>query len=140
MDKLKADSNNYPTRIAKGSLHLLRWTATWVATTALAAFGPRLIWDFATLPTILGVLFNLAVGFGMIFSTKRHVQTLDELGKKIFLDAAAITLGVVLVCGASYELLEDIRLISGEPQISFLIVLMSLTFMASHAAGHWKYR
>ena len=140
MDKLKADSNNYPTRIAKGSLHLLCWTATWVATTALAAFGPRLIWDFATLPTILGVLFNLAVGFGMIFSTKRHVQTLDELGKKIFLDAAAITLGVVLVCGISYELLEDIRLISGEPQISFLIVLMSLTFMASHAAGHWKYR
>ena len=64
----------------------------------------------------------------------------ETRGTKIFLDAAAITLGVVLVCGVSYELLEDIRLISGEPQISFLIVLMSLTFMASHAAGHWKYR
>ena len=140
MDKLKADSNDYTTSIKKTNVHILFWTVAWLASMVLAVYGPRLIWDFATLPTILGVLFNLAVGFGMIFSTKRHVQTLDELGKKIFLDAAAITLGVVLVCGISYELLEDIRLISGEPQISFLIVLMSLTFMASHAAGHWKYR
>ena len=76
----------------------------------------------------------------MIVSTNRHIQGLDELGQKIFLDAAAFTLGVGLVCGISYELLEDIRLISGEPQISFLIALMSLTFMASHLAGHRKYR
>ena len=140
MDKLKADSNNYPTKIAKSSLHLLRWSTTWVATTALAAFGPRLIWDFATLPTIFAILVNLGIGFRLILQIKRYVQALDELGQKIFLDASAITLGVVMVCGVSYELLEDIRLISGEPQISFLIVLMSLTFMASHAAGHWKYR
>ena len=140
MDKLKADSNNYPTRIAKSSLHLLRWTTTWVATTALAAFGPRLIWDFATLPTILAILVNLGIGFRVILQIKRYVQALDELGQKIFLNAASITLGVVMVCGVSYELLEDIRLISGEPQISFLIALMSLTFMASHLAGHRKYR
>jgi len=140
MDKLKADSNNYPRRIAKGSLHLLCWSATWVATTALAAFGPRLIWDFATLPTIFAILVNLGIGFRLILQIKRYVQALDELGQKIFLDASAITLGVVMVCGVSYELLEDIRLISGEPQISFLIALMSLTFMASHLAGHRKYR
>ena len=140
MDKLKADSNNYPTRIAKSSLHLLRWTATWVATTALAGLGPGLIWDYATLPTILAILVNLGIGFRMILQIKRYVQALDELGQKIFLNAASITLGVVMVCGVSYELLEDIRLISGEPQISFLIALMSLTFMASHLAGHRKYR
>ena len=140
MDKLKVDSNDYARSIARTNVHLLFWTAAWLGSMVLAAYGPRLIWDFATLPTILGVLFNLAVGFGMILSTKKHVHTLDELGQKIFLDASAITLGVVMVCGISYELLEDIRLISGEPQISFLIVLMSLTFMASHAAGHWKYR
>jgi len=140
MDKLKADSNNYPTRIAKSSLHLLRWTTTWVATTALAAFGPRLIWDFATLPTILAILVNLGIGFRMILQIKRYVQMLDELGQKIFLDASAITLGVVMVCGISYELLEDIRLISGEPQISFLIALMSLTFVGANYAGTRKYR
>ena len=140
MDKLKADSNNYPIRIAKSSLHLLRWTAAWVATTALAGLGPGLIWDYATLPTILVVLVNLGIGFRMILQIKRYVQALDELGQKIFLDASAITLGVVMVCGVSYELLEDIRLISSEPEISHLVILMALTFMAGMIAGHRKYR
>jgi hypothetical protein len=140
MDKPKADSNDFATNIKKSSVHNLYWAAAWVATTAVAAFGPRLIWNFATLPTILGVLINLGVGFGMIVSTNRHIQGLDELGQKIFLDAAAFTLGVGLVCGLSYELLEDIRLISFEPEIGHLIILMGLTFMAGMIAGHRKYR
>ena len=140
MDKPKADSNDFATNIKKSSVRNLYWAAAWVATTAVAAFGPRLIWNFATLPTILGVLINLGVGFGMILQTKRHVQALDELGQKIFLDAAAFTLGVGLVCGLSYELLEDIRLISSEPEIGHLIMLMALTFMVGMIAGHRKYR
>ena len=140
MDKLKADSNDFATNIKKNTLRNLYWTAAWLASFAVAAFGPRLIWDFATLPTILGVLINLGVGFGMIVSTNRYIQGLDELGQKIFLDAAAFTLGVGLVCGLSYELLEDIRLISSEPEISHLIILMALTFMAVMIAGHRKYR
>jgi hypothetical protein len=91
-------------------------------------------------PTILGVLVALGVGFGMILQTKQHVQGLDELGQKIFLDASAITLGVGIVCGLSYELLEDIRLISFEPEIAHLVILMGLTFMAVMIAGHRKYR
>ena len=76
----------------------------------------------------------------MIAVNKRNVRGWDELGQKIFLDAAAFTLGVGLVCGLSYELLEDIRLISSEPEISHLIILMALTFMAVMIAGHRKYR
>jgi hypothetical protein len=44
------------------------------------------------------------------------------------------------VCGLSYELLEDIRLISFEPEIAHLVILMGLTFMAVMIAGHRKYR
>ena len=140
MDKLKADSNDFATNIRKSSVRNLYWSVAWVASTALAAFGPRLIWDFATLPTILGVLINLGVGFGMIVATRRDVRGWDELQQKLFLDAAAIALGVALVCGFSYELLEDIRLIAFEPEISHLILLMCLTFMAALIAGRRKYR
>ena len=140
MDKLKEDSNDFAKNIKENHLGNFYWSAAWVATTALAAFGPRLIWNFATLPTILGVLINLGVGFGMIVMNKRNVRGWDELQQKIFLDAAAITLGVGLVCGISYELLEDIRLISSEQEISHLIILMALTFMAVIIAGHRKYR
>ena len=140
MGKSKTDSDGWAAAGARNIANLKKWTAAWVATTALAAFGPKMIWDFETLPTIIGVLINLGVGFGMILSNKRHLQWLDELQRKIFLEAAALSLGVGLVCGLSYELLEDIKLISFEPEISHLVILMGLTFLAGTVIGHRKYR
>jgi hypothetical protein len=107
---------------------------------ALAAFGPKLIWNFDTLLTTVGVLINLGVGFGMIVATKRYLHGLDEMQQRIFLDSAVLTLGVGLVIGLCYELLEDIKLITFEPEISHLVVLMCLTFLAGMIVGHRKYR
>ena len=140
MNNLKTRSDDWATRNKRNTVRLRYWTFAWVATMAVAAFGPKNIWDFATLPTILALLVNLAVGFGMIAANKRYVQGLDELHKKIFLDAGALTLGVGLVCGLSYELLEDIKLISFEPEISHLVMLMCLTFLAGMIFGHRRYQ
>ena len=98
------------------------------------------MWNFDTLLTTLFVLINLGIGFGMIVATKRYLKGLDEMHQKIFLDAAVLTLGVGLVCGNSYELLEDIRLITFQPEISHLILLMCLTFLTAMIVGHRKYR
>ena len=140
MNNLKTDSNDWAASNAKNTIRLGYWTAAWVATTAITAFGPKLIWNFDTLLTILVVLINLGVGFGMIVANKRHLKGLDEMHQKIFLDAGALSLGVGLVCGCSYELLEDIKLIPFEPEISHLIILMCLTFLVGMIAGHRKYR
>ena len=140
MNKQKTDSNAWAANTARNTVRLGLWTLAWLATSAVAAFGPKLVWDFATLPTLLAVLANLAVGFGMILATRRHLRGLDEMHQKIFLDAGALSLGVGLVCGLGYELLEDIRLISFEPKISHLVILMCLTFLAGMIAGHRKYR
>jgi len=88
----------------------------------------------------LAVLMNLAIGLGVILATKRHLNGLDEMHQKIFRDAAVLTLGVGLVCGLSYELLEDIKLIGFEPEISHLILLMILTFATGMINGHRKYQ
>ncbi len=140
MNQQKNDSNAWAASTAKNTVRLGYWTLAWLATTAVAAFGPKLLWDFATLPTILGVLANLVVGFGMILATRRHLRGLDEMQQKIFLDAGVLSLGVGLVCGLAYELLEDIKLITFEPEISHLVILMCLTFLAGMIAGHRKYR
>ncbi len=140
MNDSKTDPTTWAASNARKTLHLKIWTVAWVLSTALAAFGPKLVWDFATLPTIFGVLVNVGVGFGMILATKRHVHGLDELQQKIFLDAGALSLGAGLVFGIAYELLEDIKLISFEPEISHLIILMTLTFLAGTIAGNRKYR
>ncbi|MGY8781076.1 MAG: hypothetical protein ACKVJJ_05390, partial [Fidelibacterota bacterium] len=90
--------------------------------------------------TIIGVLINLGIGFGMILANKRHLNGLDELMRKIQLEAMAISLGVGLVCGLSYELLEDIKLITFEPEVSHLIMFMSLTYMVGVIAGNRRYK
>lgn len=140
MKQHKTETSEWEAKSSNNSVRLLSWTAAWVLTMALAAFGPKLIWDFHTVATVLGVLLNLAVGFGMILATKRHLQGLDEMQQKIFRDAAVLSLGVGLVCALSYELLEDIRLITFEPEISHVIILMTLTFLVGMIIGKRKYR
>ncbi|MFT7244207.1 MAG: hypothetical protein ACI82A_001557 [Candidatus Azotimanducaceae bacterium] len=135
-----SETNKWASSTLKNTARLRYWTFAWLATMALATFGPKFIWDFATLPTILGVLANLGIGFGMIMANKHYLLGLDEMQQKIFLDSCAITLGVGLVCGLSYELLEDIKLITYEPEISHLIMLMCLTFLTTTIAGHRRYR
>lgn len=140
MNKPKTDLGNWQAIQNKNTVRLRYWTTAWVLSTALAAFGPKLLWDFHTGLTILGVVINLAIGFGMVVANKRYVQGLDEMHRKIFLDAGALSLGVGLVCGLGYELLEDIELITFQPEISHLVILMCLTFLTGMIVGHRKYR
>ena len=140
MSTLKASANDRTCSNKMNTIRLGYATLVWVLTTAVAAFGPKLIWNFATWPTIIAVLTNLATSFGMIAANRTHLRGLDELQQKIFLEAGALTLGVGLVCGISYELLEDIKLISFEPEIAHLVMLMSVTFVGGMIAGHRKYQ
>ncbi len=133
-------SNDWAQNQHQNTRHLAYWTLAWLVTTATAAFGPRKIWDFATVPTMLAVAVNLGVGFGMIVAIRRHLQGLDELHRKIFLDATALSMSVGLVVGLAYELLEDIKLISYQPEISHVVMLMSVTFMVGMISGHRKYQ
>jgi hypothetical protein len=140
MNDIKADGNNWSSNSNRNTTRLKIWTAAWVLTTAIAAFGAKLVWDYAPLPTIGAQFLNLGTGVGMIIATCRYVQGLDELQQKIFLQAGAITLGVGLVFGLSYDLLEDVRLISSEPEISHLVGVMCLTFLVATIIGHRRYR
>lgn len=140
MDDPKAGGSRWAANTDRNTTRLKYWSAAWVVTTAIAAFGPKLVWNFATLPTIGASLANLGVGFGMIAATRRYVRGLDEMQQKIFLQAGTLTLGVGLVCGLSYEQLEDVGLISFEPEISHLIILMCITFLVGMVAGHRRYR
>jgi hypothetical protein len=140
MSYSKTESSNWAKRNAKNTVRLGIWTGAWLVTTALLAFGPKLLWDFNTPLTVLAVLVNLAVGGGMILANKTYLGGLDEMQQKIFRDSAALTLGVGLVAAVSYEMLEDIRLISFEPEISHLLILMALTFLGAMIAGNRKYQ
>ena len=134
------DSGNLTARTKKNTIRLLFWTGTWVLSMAVAAFGPKFLWNFNTSLSIVGVLIHLGIGFGMILANKQYLNALDELMRKIQLEAMALSLGVGLVVGLSYELLEDIKLISFEPEISHLIMLMGFTYCIGIILGDRRYQ
>lgn len=132
--------DKYQATNGKNTTNLRNWTAAWLITMAIASFAPRFLWDFNTALTIIGILVHLATGIGMLMSNRRYLLDLDEMQQRILLNAMALTLGVGLIVGLSYELLEDIKLISYEPEISHLILIMVLTYLITTIVGHRKYQ
>ena len=124
----------------KNTLRLFFWSVAWVLATAGVAFGSKNLWNFNTWLTIIAVLIHIGLGLGMIRVFKQYLLGLDELQRKIQLDAMALSLGIGLVLGSSYELLEDIKLIPFEPEIPHLLILMSLTYVVGAVLGHRKYQ
>jgi hypothetical protein len=107
---------------------------------AVANFGPAFIWHSNQLSTILAILVNIGIGFGMIVANKRHLKGLDEMHQKIQLEAMALSLGVGLVVGLGYSNLDVTNVIAFDAEISHLVILMGLTYMAGVFAGLKRYR
>ena len=139
MNNMKDGSNDWSANTVRNTVRLGYWTGAWVLTMALANFGPIAIWQSNKLATLIAVLVNLGIGFGMIVANKRHLQGLDEMHQKIQLEAMAITLGVGLVVGLAYSNLDVTNLIAFDAEISHLVILMGLTYMTGVFAGLKRY-
>ena len=140
MNKMKTNPNDWAANSARNTVRLGYWTAAWVLTMALANFGPRFIWEFNESLTIVAILINLVIGAGMIWANKRHLQGLDEMHQKIQLEAMALSLGVGLIVGLAYSNLDVTNIIAADAEISHLVILMGLTYLAGVIFGLRKYR
>lgn len=133
-------SGNFAANNTKNTLLIFYWTAAWVLTTALVTFGAEFIWNSNKLFTGLAILLNMVIGFGMIMAVKRYLTGLDEMQQKIQMDAMALSLGVGLVVGLGYSSMGQTGLLPFDADISHLIMLMSLTYVAGIIAGLRKYQ
>ena len=133
-EKICTKHNNMDSR------RLALWALAWLASTALLRFGAEFLWDHQKAYSIYALLLHLTMAVAMIVANVKHLSNLDELQRKITMDAMSITLGVGLIAGIAYEQLENIKLISYEPQISHLIMLMAITYIISIFIGNRKYK
>ncbi|RUO74162.1 hypothetical protein CWI80_02065 [Pseudidiomarina sediminum] len=119
---------------------LFIWTSGWVLSLALVAFGPKFLWDFAETYTLIAIAVNLFFGYKMILANKRHLDGCDELQRRIHFNAMAISLGVSMVFGALYGLLEAVRLLSETPNPANILFVMGISYMVSIFIGFRKYQ
>jgi hypothetical protein len=124
----------------RANVRLALWTLAWVATLALARFGPSSLWDYRPVASWAAVALNVAVGIGWIVAHARYLRGIDELQRKIMQDALAITLGVGWVGGFAYVVADAADIIAREVDVAFFPVLLGLVYMIAIAVGHIRYR
>jgi len=139
MNEPASAASNWKTRTNSSLLNLAGWTGAWVLTTALATFGPEFLWSARWL-TLTAILVNLGIGLGMIRSNIRYLKVIDEMMQKIQLEAMGLALGVGVVAGLSYSMLDSTDLISGHAEIGFVVLLMGLIYLVSVIIGTQRYQ
>ncbi|MEE4244431.1 MAG: hypothetical protein V2I33_03410 [Kangiellaceae bacterium] len=138
---MKKSTLEHPTNATSRHLAKLALaTLAWVLSTAVCAFGPKFIWHGDTTVSVMAIIINVLVGLLMVKANVEHLKSTDELQQKIQLDAMGITLGIGLVCGIAYSMLDISNVIASDAEIGHLIIVMSITYLASILIGHARYR
>ncbi|MDO9595530.1 MAG: hypothetical protein Q7J19_11100 [Lutibacter sp.] len=123
----------------KNLYQLAAWTWSWVATMAIASFGPKYIWDDHTVLTALAVSVNFANGILMIIANRNLYNNFDELERKIHLESLALTLGLAVVVGLSFSLLDSTKLIAFTAEISHLVLFIGVTYLVCVLVNSKRY-
>ena len=118
---------------------LLKWTLAWVVSLAFLTGAENTLWNDLIF-TKIGLLINLAIGIGMIVAHKNLFKTYDELQKKIQFEAMAITLGLAVVVGLTYEVSFDFGVIDKEPEFEYLMLFICFSYVASTIISAIRYK
>ncbi|HET8804005.1 MAG TPA: hypothetical protein VFM72_05450, partial [Aequorivita sp.] len=137
---MKTKLNPFEVTSKKNTLHLAYWTGSWVLTVAIASFGPKLIWDNDITISLLFIVINIIIGVGMILMNRKFMNGLDEMQRKVCLDAMAIAIGVGLVGGISYSMLDQVNVIAFPAEIAHLLILMGITYIIAIVVGNYRYK
>jgi hypothetical protein len=137
---METKSNVWEAATRKNTKRLAYWTVSWVLTLALATFGPKFLWNYNTSISILIILINTIVGAGMIMMNRKYIEGLDEMQRKVMMDAMAIALGVGMVGGISYSTLDIVNVIPFDAEIGFVVMLMSVTYIIAIFVGSIRYK
>jgi len=118
---------------------LLGWTLAWVVSLAFLTGLENTLWN-DLIYTKIGLLINLVIGIGMIVAHKNLFKTYDELQKKIQFEAMAITLGLAVVVGLTYEVSFDFGVIDKEPEFEYLMLFICFSYVASNIISAIRYK
>ena len=106
---------------------------------AIATFGPEFIWDNHPFLTPFAIVVNLANGVLMILANRDLFNHFDELERKIHLEAMGITLGLAVVVGLTFSLLDQKDIIPFDAEIGYLVMFIGITYMIAMVINRKRY-
>lgn len=125
---------------ARRTIALALSTVAWVATLALAQFGPAWIWAGERSLSWAAVAVNVAAGVIWIVVHIRYLRAVGELQRKVLLEAMALALGVGFVATMALTAARSAHLIGLEIDIAVFAVIMAVVYAAATVIGNLRYR
>ena len=136
MGKAKSD---YDSRSIRDNLVLVAWLFAWMAALTVADKSALYDWWSAEWLTFLAIAIHVLIGIGMIFRFMAMLRNMDDLQRRIQLEALSMALGISLVGCAAYSLLVTWGYIVDE-EVSDIFILMCVSYSVSVLLGVWRYR
>lgn len=126
-------------RLLRGTKQLFIWTLAWVLSNALIVFGSKYLWNFETSLTLAAIALNLIFGTKMILAFKQHLTDMDEMQRKIHLNAMAISLGTTMILGSVMGILKPTELLAEAPSPSALLFVMGISYIVAVFVNFKRY-
>lgn len=133
------EAGSYDRRSIRDQVLLVGWVFVWMATLTIADKAQLYGWWQSDWAGLVGIAVNLVAGLCMVGFFMRMLRRMDDLQRKIQLDALSLSLGVSLVGCSAYMLAVTWGFIVDE-EVSDMFMLMCLSYAASSIFLVWRYR
>ena len=128
-----------PARDIKNANRVNLLALLWAGTLAITSMSREYTWHSNML--FISIIFTVHtfIGLLMVFSFRKFLKELDDLERKIQLDALALSVGITIISFSSTSILSMAGIIEKLDQSS-LIMLMAASYMVGIVVGRIKYR
>lgn len=114
---------------------VLAWSAGWVG----ATYGIRNDWFTQDYLVWIVVAIIGCLGLAMLQAYRRYLREADEMLRKIEVDALAVALGVGMVGGVAYWLLQVAELVTYKDAFIVTILLVCISYSLTVIISHRRY-
>ncbi len=128
-----------PARDIKNANIANLWIFAWAASLGIISYISDYEWYSSIITITITLIIHIGIGAGMMLAYRRFLKELDELERKIQLDALAFSVGSTILVFSSYSILENAGIVP-ELSPSILIAVLALTYSAGLIFGRIRYR
>ncbi len=141
MNNTSANPNEYSAREKKTSRYAAYWSLAWGVSIPLGCAGVMFLPASKLFLGIFALFIHVGIGLGAIRAHIRLLETLDEMQRKIQLEAMAMALGALWVAFGSLLILHSAELIHIDSwEVALLAVLAGLGMAIGNIIGVLRHR
>ena len=132
-------ASEYDRRSIRDNLKVVGWILSWMATLVVSDKAALYDWWSSEWLTLLSIAVNAGLGLWVIRTYVKLLRGMDDLQRKIQLEAIALSLGITAVGTITYSLLVTWGYIQDE-EVNDIFLLLCVSFSFSLILNSVRYR